>query len=91
MFGVTFARLEETLAVHLGVQPQDGRLVAVVVPGSPAEKIGLQRNDVVLSVNGKSLSDYRAAADALRAGAKDAAAPVTIELIRAGKRLTLSR
>jgi hypothetical protein len=44
----------------------DGVLVTQVVPGSPAERMGLEVNDVILSINGRpvaSVRDYSEAID----------------------------
>src|ERR1700722_3264491 len=45
------------LAKQFGEKEARGALVAEVTAGSPAEKSGLQRGDIVLDVNGKPVTD----------------------------------
>jgi S1-C subfamily serine protease len=52
--------LTPEIAKALGVQAQDGALIASVVPESPAAVAGLQAGDVVTAVNGERV---RSAAD----------------------------
>jgi hypothetical protein len=89
-FGVTLARLEPTLAFHLGIPEDGGLLVAEVHEGTQAKALGLQRHDVIVSVDGAPVGDMDHARTTLRAAAK-AKAPLTLEVIRAGKRTTLKR
>ncbi len=81
--GVSIQELTPELQKSFGLKEQDGALVSDVVPGGPADKAGLERGDVIVQFNGKSVS-----------GAKDlprivASTPVgqsvTVELERDGK------
>jgi hypothetical protein len=91
-FGIDYTHpIESVLAFHLGLEPQEGMLVISVAPGSLAEKIGLRPNDVIVSVNGAPPVDERATVTALRKAANDDAAPLALEVIRAGSRTVISR
>lgn len=46
--GVSLADVNEAIAQRLGVQEMRGAFVANVMPGSPAEKAGIQRGDLIL-------------------------------------------
>lgn len=54
--GVTAQDLSQTLADAFKLDKPAGALVADVDAGSPAERAGLKRGDVVLAINGKALS-----------------------------------
>ena len=64
-FGLSVQNLTPEIAESLGLDPETkGVVVAGVEPGSVAEDAGLQRGDVILEVNRKtveSLADYRKA------------------------------
>jgi serine protease Do len=51
--GIGIQDVEPDLASALGLPTADGVLVSDVEPGGPADKGGLQRGDVVLTVDGK--------------------------------------
>jgi serine protease Do len=51
--GVALQRVDADIATAVGLDKPQGALVAEVLPGSPAEKAGLQSGDVVLELNNK--------------------------------------
>jgi serine protease Do len=53
--GVSVQPVNQALAESFGLQRAEGALVAAVVPGSAAEKAGLQSGDVVLKFNDKAI------------------------------------
>lgn len=55
--GIAIQGVNKDLAQSFGLPDARGALVASVEPGSAADKAGLQAGDVVLSVNGRRISD----------------------------------
>lgn len=55
--GVVLEELGEAEAKALGLPNTNGALVSDVVAGSPAEKAGVKRGDVILKVNGQVVKD----------------------------------
>jgi serine protease Do len=53
--GVVVQTLTPDLAAHFSLRNQQGVLVRAVEPGSPAARAGLQRGDILLSLDGRSL------------------------------------
>jgi membrane-associated protease RseP (regulator of RpoE activity) len=64
------------------VQSSDGPTIASVIAGSPAEKAGLQRGDVIKAVDGTSVSDVQAVRNALKD--KKPGDTVTVSITRNG-------
>lgn len=89
-FGVGLLVLEHALALHLGLSPEAGVLVDSVAPGSQAERLGLQRYDVITTIDGQPVTGLQAAADALRRSARDQAA-LQLEIVRQGQKQVLTR
>ncbi|MFN3313381.1 MAG: Do family serine endopeptidase [Hyphomonas sp.] len=55
--GVQIGDLTPEFAEALGIADAKGALIADVTVGSPAERAGLRRNDIILSVNGQVVTD----------------------------------
>jgi membrane-associated protease RseP (regulator of RpoE activity) len=72
-------------SVYLGVQltqTPDGLTIAAVIAGSPADKAGLQRGDVIKSIDGTSVSNVQAVRSALTG--KNPGDTVTVSITRNG-------
>ncbi len=46
------------MATLLGISKSEGAIVAEIVKGSPADKAGLQSNDILLEIDGKKITSY---------------------------------
>lgn len=82
--GVVVQNITPDLAKAFGLNSNSGVLVAQVQPGSAADKAGIKAEDVILSVNGRSVQSYRDLRNTiglLRVGDK-----LTLEIVRDGKR-----
>ena len=55
--GVEAQEITEELAESFGLPDTEGALIAGVVRGSPADRAGVRPGDVLLSVNGKAVTD----------------------------------
>jgi len=55
--GVTIQELTPELSQKFGLKNEKGALVGDVAKGSPAEKSGIKRGDIILEYNGKKISD----------------------------------
>jgi serine protease Do len=55
--GVSIGDVSEDLASSYGLKDAKGAVISEVTAGSPAEKAGLQPEDVVLAIDGKELPD----------------------------------
>jgi Do/DeqQ family serine protease len=57
MLGVTIQPVTSDIARSLGLEHVRGALVNTVQPGSPADKAGVRRGDVITGVNGETVKD----------------------------------
>lgn len=86
--GVMIQKLTPELAKALGLKEQTGVVVSKVMPGSPAEKAGLQTEDVIVSVNGRPVTNalqLRNAVGLLEVGQK-----VDLGVVRDNKQHTVT-
>ena len=86
--GVTVGPVTPALQQQDHLTPSTGALVLSVQSGSPAEKVGLQVNDVIVSLNGTAITspnDLHAAIHPLKPGDQ-----VTLGVYRGGTKMTVS-
>jgi serine protease Do len=85
--GVTIQPVTKELAEKFGLTEPIGALVADVVPGSPADKAGLKRGDVIVGYEGKTVKDMH---DLPRLVAETkVGSQVSLEVVREGKKRPL--
>jgi serine protease Do len=82
--GVTLANMTPEIAEGFGLGDQQGVIIQTVYSKSPAEKAGLQRNDVIVDMNGVPVTDR----DKFRLKIADTPSGTKIKLgyLRDGKR-----
>lgn len=83
--GVKMAPVPDALAAHLG---RGGLMVANVVKDSPADAAGLERYDVLVSLDGRPIESMKDLVEAIAAIGTDRSAPLV--LIRAGQPQTVN-
>ncbi len=76
--GIHIQRVDEDLALALGLDNSSGALVAEVVPGSPAEEAGLRVGDAIVAVNGKQVRGPRIAARMVAIAGPDTEISITV-------------
>lgn len=57
--GVYIQPLTRDFAEAYGIEEENGAVISDVLADSPAEKAGLQRGDVILTVNGEKIKDHQ--------------------------------
>jgi len=87
--GVEIAPLNEVLVRQFGLPDKDGVLINSVSPGSPADKAGLLRGDVIREFDGQKINDAEALMQVV--GKTPPKKKVTVRIFRNGetKDLTL--
>jgi serine protease Do len=79
--GVYFQELTPKLASALGVKASEGAVVTEIVPDGPAAKSGLQKDDVIVAMNGKDING-RSLRNAV--GAMSPGSSVNLKVLRNG-------
>jgi serine protease Do len=87
--GIALAPLTPTLARELGIEEgTKGILVQGVAPGSPADKAGIKKGDVIVGFAGEKIQD--ASSFSLKVATSEVAKPYEIKFIREGNERTVS-
>jgi serine protease Do len=86
--GVQIESLSDEAATALGLPNSNGAIVTDVIAGSPAEKAGIRRGDVVLKINGAAVKDNRDLSR--RIAALQAGQTATFTIWRDSKTITIS-
>ena len=81
--GVYVQELTPEIASGLSLKENDGVLVSDVTPGSPADKAGIKRGDVVLEFDGKKVNEVSDLTN--MAAVAEPGADVTMKLLHDGK------
>jgi serine protease Do len=88
MIGVTIQPVTSDIASSLGLSQVRGALVNSVQPGSPADKAGIKRGDVITAVNGAAIKDTNNLRNDLAEMAPGSTAKLTV--VRDGKDQTFA-
>jgi serine protease Do len=81
--GVQIQNITDELAKHFDIKEDNGALVTNILTGTPAEKAGFQRGDIIVEIDGKTVvdtNDLRNKVAATLPGTE-----VTIKVVREGK------
>jgi serine protease Do len=81
--GVSIQPVSKDILEHFDLKEQKGALIAEVLEGSPAEKAGLERGDVILLYDGREVKDHDHLRNMVAATPPDT--KVDIVLFREGK------
>jgi membrane-associated protease RseP (regulator of RpoE activity) len=82
------AHLPELLVKHLNLSADQGVRIANVLRDSPADKAGIERDDIIIVFQGKPVTYCRQVAEAVREAA--VGAEVSFEVIHQGRRRTVT-
>jgi serine protease Do len=80
--GISYVPLTPALASRLGTSEKNGAVIGAVSAGSPAASAGLQPQDIITKVDGKTLDSESALAQALNA--HKVGDKVTLSVVRGG-------
>ena len=86
--GVTIQELTPELSNKFGLKNEKGALVGDVSKGSPAEKAGIKRGDIILEYNGKKITDVGGLRNMV--AQSKVGSEVQIIIMRGGKEYTMN-
>jgi serine protease Do len=84
--GVSIQPVTPDIAESLGLEKADSALIAGVSPNSPAAKAGLEKGDIILSVNGSDITVARSLPRLIATLPADTDA--TLKILRKGQEIT---
>jgi Do/DeqQ family serine protease len=86
--GIAIQGVSPEMAASLGLKDERGALVSSVSKDSPAEKAGVERGDVIVSIDGSSVSDGNALRN--RIASSKPGSTVSLGVVRDGTEKTLN-
>ena len=81
------ASLPDLLVKHLNLTPGQGIRIANIHRGSPADKAGLERDDIIIGFEGRDVDDQQQFVENVRKAG--IGTEVSLEIIHLGKRMTV--
>lgn len=81
--GVLVQQITPDIAEGLGLSEPKGALVSDVTPGSPADKVGIKRQDIITEFNGQKINDMQELPRLV--AATPPGTEVTLKFVRNGK------
>jgi Do/DeqQ family serine protease len=87
LLGVNIVSLTPDIAEAYGVKETQGALVSQVLPGSSAEKAGVQVGDIIRGVDGQAVAGANELRNAI--GMKRSGATVELDIVRDGRKRTI--
>ena len=85
--GVYMQNVDEKIAKSLGLSVKHGALIVDVEKGSPADKAGLKRYDVIIKFNGEEVKDITQLK--IKVVNTPPGTPVTLTIVRDGKEMNV--
>jgi len=85
--GVYMQEVTPEIAEHFGLEKVEGAIIGDIIVGSPAEEAGLQRGDIIFSVNGKKVYTPQELADTI--GDMKVGDKAEMKMVRDGKEISL--
>jgi serine protease Do len=85
--GVTIQELTPEISQKFGIGKTKGALVSDVAKGSPAEKAGIMRGDVIIEFNGKEVKDVSVLRNMV--AQSKVGTEITMKILRSGKEYTV--
>ena len=86
--GVIIQPITQEIAESIGHKDTDGALISDISPGSPAEKAGLRRGDVVVEFDGEPIKEFTSLSKLVGMKAPGTSSKITV--LRDGKRKDVS-
>jgi len=85
VLGVTVEKVTRETAGKIGLSKPQGVIITDIAPGSPAEKVGLDRGDVIFRVNNTPVNDPKTFQSAISQAAKEGGAVLLVRDVRSGR------
>ena len=86
--GVIIQPMTQEIAESMGYESTDGALISDISPGSPADKSGLKRGDVVVKFDGEPIKEFTSLPKMV--GMKAPGTSAEIRVLRDGKHMNVS-
>jgi len=78
----------ELLTKHLGLEPEQGIVIKNVVIDNPGDKAGLDRNDIIIELDGQAVYDYREFVKSIRQS--EIGTEITLKVVQVGNQKTVT-